>query len=128
MVERRRSVRQKSFLRGRVYFNKGRESADCLVRDLTNQGARIIFSDSINIPALIDLHIPQKEYTVRARVIWRQGVEIGLAFPDANLVPGAPPQSNDLAERVSKIETEIVLMRRTLKGLMERIRSDSDAA
>jgi hypothetical protein len=127
MVERRRSVRQKSFLRGRVYFNKGRESADCLVRDLTNQGARIIFSDSINIPALIDLHIPQKDYTVRARVIWRQGVEIGLAFPDASLVPSAP-QSNDLAERVSKIEAEIVLMRRTLKGLIERIRSDSDGA
>ena len=128
MVERRRSVRQKSFLKGRVYFNKGRESADCLVRDLTNQGARIIFSDSINIPALIDLHIPQKDYNVRARVIWRQGVEIGLAFPDANLVPSAPTQSNDLAERVSKIETEIALMRRTLRGLMERIRSDSDAA
>ena len=91
MVERRRSVRQKSFLKGRVYFNKGRELADCLVRDLTHQGARIIFSDSINIPALIDLHIPQKDYTVRARVIWRQGVEIGLAFPDANLVPSAPP-------------------------------------
>ena len=127
MVERRRSVRQKSFLRGRVYFNKGRESADCLVRDLTHQGARIIFSDSINIPALIDLHIPQKDYNVRARVIWRQGVEIGLAFPDANLVPSAP-QSNDLAERVSKIEAEIAVMRRTLKGLMERIRSDSDAA
>jgi hypothetical protein len=128
MVERRRSVRQKSFLQGRVYFNKGRESADCLVRDLTHQGARIIFSDSINIPALIDLHIPQKDYNVRSRVIWRQGVEIGLAFPDANLVPSAPPQSNDLAERVSKIETEIALMRRTLRGLMERIRSDSDAA
>jgi hypothetical protein len=127
MAERRRSVRQKSFLKGRVYFNKGRESADCLVRDLTNQGARIIFSDSINIPALIDLHIPQKDYNVRARVIWRQGVEIGLAFPDANLVPSAPTQSNDLAERVSKIETEIALMRRTLRGLMERIRSDSDA-
>ena len=127
MAERRRSVRQKSFLKGRVYFNKGRELADCLVRDLTNQGARIIFSDSINIPALIDLHIPQKDYNVRARVIWRQGVEIGLAFPDANLVPSAPTQSNDLAERVSKIETEIALMRRTLRGLMERIRSDSDA-
>ena len=128
MVERRRSVRQKSFLRGRVYFNKGRELADCLVRDLSNQGARIIFSDSINIPALIDLHIPQKDYNVRARVIWRQGVEIGLAFPDADLVPSAPPQSNDLAERVSKIETEIAQMRRTLRSLMERIRSDSDAA
>ena len=127
-MERRRSVRQKSFLRGRVYFNKGRESADCLVRDFTNQGARIIFSDSINIPALIELHIPQKEHTVRARVIWRQGVEIGLAFPDADLVPSAPLQPNDLAERVSKIETEIVLMQRALKGLTGRIRSDSDAA
>ena len=51
MAERRRSVRQKSFLKGRVYFNKGRESADCLVRDLTNQGARIIFSELDQYPS-----------------------------------------------------------------------------
>ena len=83
MAERRQAQRQKSFLRGCVYFNKRRGALDCLIRDLSEHGARIIFSDTVSVPDVVDLYIPQKEQTVRARVQWRHGDEIGLAFPDA---------------------------------------------
>jgi hypothetical protein len=128
MAERRKSLRQKSFLRGCVYFNKGRGSMDCLVRDFSNQGARIIMSDAVNIPAVIELEIPQKNQTLRSRVIWRHGVEIGLAFADADLVPSAPSASNDLTERVAQIENEMALMQRMLKRLVNQVGGDSDAA
>lgn len=80
MDERRRSIRQKSFLRGRVYFNSGRNSVDCLIRDISHEGARIIFSDPVNIPDVVQLYIPDKMRTVSARVQWRHGNKIGLAF------------------------------------------------
>jgi hypothetical protein len=89
MAERRRSVRKKSFLRGCVYFNKRRSAIDCLIRDISDQGARIIFSGAVNVPDVVDLYIPQKEQTIRARVQWRRGDEVGLAFREAE-VPGEP--------------------------------------
>ena len=44
-TERRRIPRQKSFLRGMIYFNNRRSVADCLIRDISPYGARLIFSD-----------------------------------------------------------------------------------
>jgi hypothetical protein len=129
MGERRRSVRQKSFLRGCVYFNKRRGALDCLVRDISDQGARIIFSETVSVPDIVDLYIPQKEQTLRAHVQWRHGDEIGLAFPDAVRGSGAS-KSEELIGRVAQLETEIASLRRALKKLKAEVsvRDDVDAA
>ncbi len=132
MAERRRSVRKKSFLRGCVYFNKRRSAIDCLIRDISDQGARIIFSGAVNIPDVVDLYIAQKEQTVRAHVQWRRGDEVGLVFTDAETArPASPqqPQFGDLAQRVVELEAEMAALRRTLKQLKRELPgSDSDAA
>jgi hypothetical protein len=81
MEERRRSIRQKCFLRGRVYFDGGRKSVDCLIRNISYyEGARIVFCDPVNIPDVVELYIPDKERTLPARVQWRDGNKVGLAF------------------------------------------------
>jgi len=84
MEERRRSIRQKCFLRGRVYYDGGRKSVDCLIRDISYyEGARIIFYDPVNIPDVVQLYIPDKKRTFSARVQWRHGNKVGLAFSQA---------------------------------------------
>jgi hypothetical protein len=83
-TERRRVARQKSFLRGMVYFNNRRSVADCLIRDISPFGARLMFADTVTTPDLLDLYIPQREQTLRAQVIWRIGRDVGVAFPQAN--------------------------------------------
>ena len=99
-----------------VYFNNRRSVADCLIRDISPFGARLIFSDTVTTPDTLDLYIPQKEQTLRAHVIWRIGHDVGVAFPQA--VQGAPAaQSGDLAERVVKLEAEISAIKRVLKKL-----------
>jgi hypothetical protein len=123
MVERRRSVRQKSFLAGCIYFNDRRRSAECLIREISDQGARIVFSRAVNIPDLVELYVPQREQTVRARVHWRKGNAIGLTFPRAARTPSVPPASNELAQRVSQLEDEILLLRRMLNRLKRKIES-----
>ena len=128
MGERRRSVRQKSFLRGCVYFNKRRSAVDCLIRDISDEGARIIFSDTVSVPDVVDLYIPQKEQTIRAHVQWRHGDEIGLLFSDACRA-GATPQDMELTQRVAQLETEIAALRRALKKLKSEVGGgDVDAA
>jgi hypothetical protein len=131
MAERRRSVRKKSFLRGCVYFDKRRSAVDCLIRDLSDEGARIIFSGTTNFPDVVELHIPHKEETIRAHVKWRRGDEVGLAFPAAATAPAASPQPQfgNLAQRVAELEAEVAGLRRTLKRLKRELPGgDADAA
>jgi len=123
-VERRRTARQKSFLRGMIYFNNRRNAVDCLIRDISPYGARLIFSDSVTTPDVLELYIPQKEQTLRAHVIWRHGQEVGAAFAQAAQVdpaaePGDPGSSRGqaLAERVARLEMEIAGLKRILKKM-----------
>src|SRR5262245_4377325 len=102
--ERRASARQKSFLRGCIYFNNRRSTLDCLIRDISESGARLIFSDAVSIPDIVDLHIPQKDQTLRAHVQWRHGDEVGVAFGNAQRAARYPyVDVVELAERVVKL-------------------------
>lgn len=131
MGERRRTTRQKSFLRGCIYFNNRRSAVDCLIRDISGTGCRVIFSSTVQIPDVIDLYIPQKEQTLRAIVQWRQGEEVGLAFSEAARAPAAPLLTDvaELSDRVQKLEAEITALRKMLKRLKaEASGSDNEAA
>lgn len=115
MNERRASRRHKSFLRGVVYFDKRRSKTACLVRDLSEDGARIVLSESITIPDVIELQIPQREQMVAARMQWRRADEVGLSFckPDA----ATTPREDQLTKRIAELETEIATLQRTIKRL-----------
>ena len=125
-TERRRTARQKSFLRGMIYFNNRRSVSDCLIRDISAFGARLIFSDTVTTPDLLDLYIPQKEQTLRSQVIWRNGLEVGVAFPQAIHPEAAAAGSGDLADRVAKLEAELALIKRVLKKLKADAGPDPD--
>ena len=127
-TERRRTARQKSFLRGMIYFNNRRSAVDCLIRDISNFGARVIFSDSIQTPDVLDLYIPQKEQTLRAHVIWRHGTEVGVAFEQSSQPDQASEAGGDLSERVARLEAELAAMKRMLKKLKADAGPDADVA
>ncbi len=130
VVERRRIARQKSFLRGTIYFNNRRNAVDCLVRDISPYGARLVFSDAVTTPDALDLYIPQKEQTLRVHVIWRLGQEVGVAFAQAAAVDPAAEQQkpSDLAERVARLEIEIMGLKRILRKLKTDVGPDFDVA
>jgi hypothetical protein len=129
-VERRRTARQKSFLRGMIHFNNRRSAVDCLIRDISPYGARLIFSDAVTTPDVLELYIPQKEQTLRVQVIWRHGQEVGVAFAQAaSMEPAAEQQqSGDLAERVARLEIEILGLKRVLKKMRTDAGPEFDVA
>jgi hypothetical protein len=135
-VERRRVARQKSFLRGSIHFNNRRSVVDCLIRDISPYGARLIFSDTVTTPDMLELYIPQKEQTLRAHIIWRHGQEVGVAFAQAvQAEPAAEPSGNPepssgqaLAERVARLETEIAGLKRILKKMKTDAGPEFDVA
>jgi hypothetical protein len=123
MDDRRRSKRLKSFLQGLVYIDKRRGAMSCVIRDLSETGARMILSETVAIPEFVSLHIPQKDETYQARVKWRHGDEVGLAFAAADTVIH-DADAGDLAKRVSQLEVEIALLRRMVKRLRTEKQGD----
>lgn len=131
-AERRRIARQKSFLRGTIHFNNRRSVADCLIRDISPFGARLTFGGTVTTPDVLELHIPQKEQTLRVHVMWRHGTEIGVAFAQAATPEQSPTAlasgmvaGQTLAERVERLEAEVATLKRALKK-MKTDASDAD--
>ena len=85
------------------------------MRDLSEDGARIVLSQTITIPDVIELQIPQREQTLSARVQWRRADEVGLSFykPDT----ATTPRENQLIKRIAELEAEITTLQRTIKRL-----------
>jgi len=117
-------------LRGNIQFNNGRNSADCLIRDITTFGARLVCSDAVTTPDVIDVYIPQKEQTFRAHVIWRHAQEMGVSFAHAAAAhpADASPEGLDLAARVERLENELAVMKRMMRRLKTDAGSDQDVA
>ena len=121
MRDRRSSTRQKSFLQGRIYYNNRRSSVDCLVRDISDTGAKLVFSSAVTIPEVVEIYLSNKEEIRRARVQWRRGDEVGVDFIlDGAADVVAPPA--DLLGRVLKLESECASLKRTVRELRAELR------
>jgi len=77
MIERRALARHKTFIKGRIYFNNRLSSMDCIVRDVTDVGARLEASESVALPDAFELYLPTKDEHFRAQVEWRKGNHLG---------------------------------------------------
>lgn len=144
MSEHRRELRQRTFLKGRIIFNNGASSMDCLVRDMSASGARLALSQSAILPDSFDLLIPAKEKTYRSSLCWRRSDGVGIVFADestgavqrsfnavpaptatASVLPEPAPAKDDsvtilqLQRRVSELEAENTALRQTLSELLK---------
>ena len=124
MKERRSASRQKSFLQGRIFFNDRRTSVDCLVRDFCQHGARLKFPSMTTTPDVVELYIPAKDESYRAKVEWRNGNEIGVGFAfdvsSPPLAPGAAPA--DWSARIHKLERDLGVLQRKFNELQMVLR------
>jgi hypothetical protein len=78
---------------------------------------------------VVELYIPQRDQTLRARVQWRRNDEIGLAFAEADRVAAdASPSAADVAQRLAMLEAEIVSLRALLKRLKAGKTDSADEA
>ncbi|KMO20067.1 PilZ domain-containing protein [Methylobacterium platani] len=116
MSELRRETRLRTFLKGRILFNNGNSSMDCLVRDLSGSGARLMLSQTATLPEGFDLYIPAKERTHKATLRWRREDSIGVTFAEETArapAPEADPAA--LLARIQDLEAENASLRRQLR-------------
>jgi hypothetical protein len=87
MDERRTSPRQRRLNGAKIVFNKDASLIDCVVRDLSPEGAQLIVSSLIGIPDLFELRINRDGSRHRSKVAWRSKDRIGVQFLDLSRTP-----------------------------------------
>jgi len=113
-IERRRSPRQRTLLGGVVAFNGRRSTLDCTIRNLSDHGALMILSDAVALPEAFDIEIPSRQRQYPARLKWRNGNRIGIAFADpADVVP------LDLMRQLKACETANARLKTRIRQLTE---------
>jgi hypothetical protein len=104
MRERREFKRGRTYLGGRLAFNNQYCSIDCLVRNMSRNGAKLVFEGTVLLPGEFDLTLPQKGESRRARVVWRQQDEAGITFLQSSGGQDVVPIG--MARRIKKLETD----------------------
>jgi hypothetical protein len=65
-----------------IVFDGGNGRMDCLIRNLSEGGAKVEVASARNVPATFDLMVPGHR-TQHCRVAWRALRELGIQFMQA---------------------------------------------
>ena len=115
MLDRRQSARDKVIYGGVAEIGEGGGSRDCVVRNISEKGAQVEFSNVIKLPKeQMSLTIARKGRSFLAKIIWWRDNFVGVAFNSET--PSAPV--SDLAERLRKSEQKKRQLQRRIKELI----------
>jgi PilZ domain len=116
MLDRRESVRDKVIYGGVAEIGERGVTRDCVVRNISEKGASIEFSNVIKLPReKIALTIARKGRSFLARIVWWRDNFVGVAFSSEK--PYELPFS-DLEERLRKSELKKRQLQRRIKELI----------
>lgn len=78
--ERRRERRHRVLKGATVSFNRGYGALQCVVRNMTENGAMLAFGETTGLPAEFDMRMADSDETRRARICWRKPQMVGVEF------------------------------------------------
>ena len=115
MQDRRQTTRDKVLFGGVADTGEAGSARDCVVRNISDKGASIEFSNVVRFPKeQISLTVARKGRSFLAKIIWWRDNFVGVAFSDA---PLTLPVS-DLDERLRKSEAKKRQLQRRIKQLL----------
>jgi len=116
MLDRRQSARDKVIYGGVAEFGDRGGTSDCVVRNISEKGARIEFGDVIKShKGQMLLTIARKGRSFLAKIIWWRDNFVGVAFNSET--PSGLPVS-DLDERLRKSEKKKRQLQRRIEELL----------
>jgi hypothetical protein len=117
MLDRRQSARDRVVYGGVAEVGERGASRDCVVRNISENGAHLEFSNDVRLPKdTILLTIARKGRSFLAKIIWWRDNFVGVAF--SSETPYELPGS-DLAERLRQSELKKLQLQRRIKELLE---------
>lgn len=116
MQDRRKQHRRKTYLGGQGVYRQRYCAIDCLVRNLSQDGARLLFADGEWIfPSEFELLIPQRGDSRPARIIWRKQADVGVQF----LAHVESRASVETARRINVLKKQNIILARRVADLSE---------
>ncbi len=124
-MDKRKSTRQRSFLRGFVRLGDQNYSMSCIIRDVSETGAKLRFKSPTSFTGYVELHIPEKQKVIQASVVWVDHCEVGVSFrvPVTIFEPVATVAAAtdaELTDRVARLEAEITALKQMLRRMDNR--------
>jgi len=114
MSERRQSPRDKVIYGGRAEIAGLGGSKDCVVRNISDKGARLEFNDAIGVrKESLRLTIARKGHSFLAKIIWWRDNFVGVAFSSGYDLP-----RSDLARRLRQSERKKRQLQRRIRELI----------
>lgn len=77
-AERRAEIRHRVLKGGSLSFNNGYGALECVVRNLSDGGAKLVFGDVLAVPPRFLLSVSGEVPAREAEVRWRGETEIGV--------------------------------------------------
>src|SRR6266545_2930225 len=102
MQERRKEQRLPAYLGGVITTDRRLTGLDCLVRNTSGAGAKIVLPHTALLPDHFELHIPFKRSAYRVRARWRRLEEIGVEI--VPLQASAAPVPLALARQIRQLQ------------------------
>ena len=116
MLDRRQSARDKVIYGGVAEIGERGATRDCIVRNISENGAGIEFSNAVQLPKeQMSLAIARKGRSFLARIIWWRDNFVGVAF-SSETSSGLPV--SDIEERLRQSEAKKRQLQRRIKQLM----------
>lgn len=112
MQERRKEGRSPAYLGGQITTARKLTSIDCVVRNTSGAGARLVVANATMLPDTFELHIPRKNTAFRVRARWRRLEDVGVEVMGFDASDAPIPIT--LARRLKKLETENAEFKRRL--------------
>ncbi len=83
MEELRKSPRMRALKGARIVYNHGTSTRDCLIKNMSSGGAKILVETTIGLPDDFILSFDDGEQHA-CHVRWRKLAEIGVEFDDTD--------------------------------------------
>jgi hypothetical protein len=119
MFERRQTARARVIYSGVVAYNNRQSMMDCVIRNFSDDGAKVEFANPALLPDVVDILIAKKNRAFTAKIAWRRENEAGLSFRPAVAERDAPIPL-DWARRLRACESERRELQRRINQLLSK--------
>ena len=112
--QKRAVVRSKTFLKAQIRV-QNLPAIDCVVRNISRNGARIEVDDTLALPRQFELELPQRGMVLLCEFRWRRDYRVGVRF----VGPQSPRAPRNQA--MEELRSENARLRRENARLKARI-------
>ena len=80
MDDKRKVPRRRVLKEGKIVYADGLRVFDCTIRDISENGARLLIANTVGLPDKFQLFEKSSGLLYSASVVWRQANAIGVQF------------------------------------------------